>query len=141
PPRSGTDAARSADVRRGSVDQAARAQVGQDLLRGLLDALLRGVHADLGARRGLVRVGDAGEVLDDPLAGLLVETLGVALLDDLERAVDEDLDERGLAARADLVADRRVRRDRRGDRDDAVARQHVRDVADAADVGVAVLLG
>ena len=46
----------------------------------------RGVEAELGVRRLLVRVGDAGEVLD--LAGerLLVEALRVALGADLERA-------------------------------------------------------
>ena len=42
---------------------------------------------------------------------------------------------------AHLVAKRPIRRDRRGDGDDAVAGQHLRHPADAADVGVAVLFG
>ena len=43
--------------------------------------------------------------------------------------------------RAHLVADLAVGRDRGRDRDDAVAREQIADVADAADVGVAVFLG
>ena len=52
-----------------------------------------GVQHELGGRGGLVGVVDAGEAGE--LAGprLLVEALGVALLAQLERGVDEHLDE------------------------------------------------
>jgi len=57
---------------------------------------------DLRALRRLVRRRDAREVLDLPRARLLVEPLRVALLGDLDRDVDVDLDEGdGLVALGD----------------------------------------
>src|SRR5262245_15312491 len=111
----------------------------QDLGRALRDGLLVRVAGDLGPERRLVRVADAGELLDLAGARLLVEALHVALLADGERRVDEHFDEtRGVLA--DLVADLAVRADRRADRDAAVLGERVRDPADAADVRVAVRL-
>lgn len=52
-----------------------------------------GLDGDFGLGGLLVGSGDAGKLLDLTGAGLLVETLGVALLGDLERHVDIDLDE------------------------------------------------
>jgi hypothetical protein len=55
-----------------------------------------GLDVQLGPLRRLIGARDAGEVLD--LAGLrlLVEALGIALDTDLDRRVDEDLDEFAL---------------------------------------------
>src|SRR5262249_44562979 len=65
--------------------------------------------------------------------------LHVARLERVEVALGVDLEE-AADLLALLVAHLPIRRDGRGDRDDAVAREELRDVADAADVGVAVLL-
>ena len=94
---------------------------------------------DLGALGRLVRVVDAGEVLD--LAGerLLVEPLRVALGERRDRA-SQNTSTKCSIWRALLVADRAVRADRRGHRAGARAGDELGDVADAADVGVAVLL-
>ena len=64
-----------------------------DQLGRVFRAHCRGVDADFGILRPLVRAVDAGEVLE--LAGprLLVEALHIAALGDLERGVDEDFDE------------------------------------------------
>jgi hypothetical protein len=51
------------------------------------------VDPDLRVLRRLVRVGDAGELLDDPGPRLGVEPLPVALLADLQRRGDVDLQE------------------------------------------------
>lgn len=47
-----------------------------------------GVDVQLGVGWCLVRVRDAGEVLDDAFTGLLVESLGVSLLTNFERSTD-----------------------------------------------------
>ena len=94
----------------------------------------------LGLGRRLVRRGDAGELLDLAGARLLVEPLHVALLADLDRAVDEDLDEVArLHDRAHLIAVGAVRRDEGRQRHDAGVGEELRDLADAADVLGAVL--
>src|SRR5882672_289735 len=129
------------DLGGGALGQeAALLEVVEDRLGRLLDRLLAGVHGHLGIERVLVRVADARELLDDAGAGLLVETLGVALLDHFERRLDVHLDERGAGLLAHFVADVAVGRDRGRDRDHAIAREHVGDETDAADVGVAVFL-
>lgn len=66
--------------------------VGNDL-DGLLNAGLLAVDVDLGLLGSLVRRADASELLDLARAGLLVKTLGVALLSLLNGNVNEDLDE------------------------------------------------
>ena len=62
---------------------------------------------------------------------LLVKTLGVALLDDAEGRVDEDLDERQPRLLVQLARDRAVRavrRDERGQGDAARVREELRDL-------------
>lgn len=66
--------------------------VGNDL-DGLLNAGLLAVDVDLRLLGSLVRRADASELLDLAGTGLLVETLGVALLSLLDGDVDENLDE------------------------------------------------
>lgn len=64
-----------------------------DLDRSLNINLVR-LNRDLGLVRSLVRRRDARELLDLSSTSLLVEALGVPSLNDRERSVDEDLDER-----------------------------------------------
>ena len=74
---------------------------------------------------------------------LLVEALHVARGQRLDRGVRVDLDERhavALGGLADLVAGVGVGRNRGADRDGTVSREQACDEADAADVGVAILL-
>src|SRR5262245_31763617 len=80
--------------RRPSAHEPAPGEVREDLLRRLLDALLAGVDRDLGRLGRLVGVADPGEVLDQARPRFLVETFRVARLEDVERRLDVDLDER-----------------------------------------------
>lgn len=59
----------------------------------LLDSVLGSLDGDLRVQGRLIGGGDASELLDLASAGLLVETLGITLLGDLEGHVDVDLDE------------------------------------------------
>src|SRR5512140_1434195 len=98
-------------------------------------ALADGRQHDVRALRGLVRVVDAGEALQLPLARLSPEPLHVARLAKLGGRVDEDLEEPVAAHhRAHLGARGAVRADRRADRDAAVAHDLRGHPADAADV-------
>ena len=75
--------------------------------------------------------------LDLARARLLVEALRIALLDDAEGRVDEDLDERQPRLLVQLARDRAVcavRRDERGEGDAARVREELRDLA-CADAG------
>ena len=94
-----------------------------------------GADDDLGVLGGLVGGGDAGELLDLAGAGLLVEALGVALLDNGEGRVDKDLDEREARLFVELTRDCAVctvGRDERGERDTARVREELGDLATAA---------
>ena len=118
------------------------ASLPSDELRALLRLVRLGVEHELGARGRLVRVADAGELLD--LAGerLRVEALGVAARALVDRGVDEDLDERRvlLGHLPGLLPRLLVGRDRRDDHRGAGAREARGDPADPLDVGVPVLL-
>src|SRR5437868_3733450 len=96
------------------------------------------VDHQLRRERLLVGIRDARELGD--LAGQRagVQSLGVSAHARLERGLHVHLDERTDLA-AHFVAHRAVRGDRRADHDHAVARQQLRHVADATDVGIAVL--
>lgn len=93
----------------------------------LLDGVLVGLDCDFRAGGLLVGCGYAGKVLDLAGAGLFVQTLGVALLGDLEGHVDVDLDKgdglvgaagwHGGVQSAGRVAVGAVRRDEGGDGD------------------------
>ena len=103
-----------------------------DRLRPAVDDHVRGVGR-------LVRIGDTGEVID--LAGqrFLVQTLDVALGEHVDRAAHVDLD-KATDPPAHFSPRVRVRRDRCGDGDDAVAGQQLGNEPDATDVDVAVFL-
>ena len=138
------DAHRSGPTSLATVSEAelARACAMHD---GAADSLGRaafGVEPELGARRLLVGIGDAGELGDLAGVRLRVEALRVAALALLERGRDVDLDERRvlLGQRARLLPRLLVRRDRGDDDDGAGAREPRGDPADPLDVRVAVLL-
>lgn len=83
----------AADTSATLLQQTLLLQVVGDDLDGLLDAGLLAVDVDLSLLRSLVRRADTSELLDLARAGLLVQTLGVALLSLLDGDVNEDLDE------------------------------------------------
>src|SRR5262245_11331909 len=89
--------------------------------------------------RGLVGIGDTGEMRD--LAGqrLLVESLDVSLGQNFDRALDVDFHEVGNA-RAHFVTYVAVGGNGGRDGDHTVAGEHFAHPSDAADVDVAVLL-
>ena len=90
-----------------------------------------------GLLRHLVRRADAREVLQLARAGARVEALRVALLGDLDRRVDVDLQERQPGRVVQLARERAVvvrGGDERGDRDHPGVGHHPREVRDAADV-------
>src|SRR3954454_21696256 len=88
-------------------DQRARLQE----LQHAVDEHVRrlGPHHELRRVRRLVRVVDARHALDLAAPRLRVEPLRVALLAQLERRVDEDLDERQPRALVDLARESAVR--------------------------------
>src|SRR5260370_893127 len=88
----------------------------------------------------LVWTGHAGEVGDVAGERFAVQALDVALGQGVDGAAHVDLDETGRL-RPHLVADLAIRRDGGRDRHAATADDEPRHVADAPDVGVAVLLG
>lgn len=104
---------------------------------------------NLGLQRRLIRGTDTGELLNDTLASLLVQTLGVALLSDFDRNINVDLNERQtrfLTGSRDLmqlarsVTVRSVRGDERSNSDSRAISEQLRDLSDTTDVLVAVLL-
>src|SRR6188474_2458202 len=93
---------------------AAALEVAEDLRDALLDGLLAGLERQLGLERGLVGGRDAGELRNLAGPGLRREALRVAPLADVDRAVDQHLDEVTLRhERAHLVAIGTIGRDER----------------------------
>lgn len=131
-----------------SLYEAVLAEVGCDSADGLGHVAFVGFDVNLGTFWGLVWRGDAGEVcteeanerdvlcrvmdvvtFDLSCTGLLVETLGVALLDDVEGRVDKDLDEAQPGLFVELTGDGAVcavRRDERCQRDACGVREELR---------------
>src|SRR5215469_7310982 len=95
---------------------------------------------EFGAKRLLVRIRDSGKIADFTLQGFAVETFDVTFDQSIERAFDINLEEAVMLAPY-LVTDFTIRRDRRRNRDHAVAREQFTDIANPANVGVTVLLG
>lgn len=121
-----------------------------NLRNAFLDSILVSLDCDLGVQRLLIRCRDASKLLDLASAGLFVEALGVALLRNLEGHVDKDFDKGdGLVAAlvgldvqlARKIAVGAVGRDEGGDGDGGRVGKELGDLADAADVLVAVGLG
>src|SRR5210317_1150441 len=111
-------------------------------MRGEIGRDTDGVDIHLGALRRLVRIRDTGELLD--LTGTCqgIEALTIALLADLQRRGDVNLDEatHGLDQVANVAPGRGVRCDRRTDGDAAVLRDLAGDKTNTLDVEVAVFL-
>ena len=103
----------------------------------------RRVQNEIGVGRLLVRVGNPGEVVDNTGPGLGVQALPVPRLAYLDRR--RHVDQQEVAGLADHPPDpgprRRVRSDRRADRDPAVPGDLGGDVADPGNVQVAVARG
>lgn len=110
-----------------------------------------GLDDDLGLVGGLVGAADAGELLDLAGAGLLVEALGVAPLGDLEGHINIDLHKRkrlfiavlgrgGVQVAGELAVGAEGG-DEGGDGDGGRVGEELGDLADAADVLLAVGLG
>lgn len=122
-------------------------QVLNDLLNSIDNGEVNVLDVHLGVGRSLVGSGDTSELLDDTLTSLLVETLGVTLLSDLNGNIDVDLDERQtglLTGGGDLVqltgtvTVLLVGGDEGGDGDGVGVGEQLGDLTDAADVLVAV---
>src|SRR5919107_86298 len=111
-----------------------------DLAGALFGLLLVGLEDEVGGGGWLVGIGYSGELLDLPGKSLLVEALDVPLGTNLERSIDEDLDEVDDPA-PHLVACLFVGRDGADDHTNPVAREQVRHEADPQDVYVAVVPG
>src|SRR5690606_10570219 len=125
------------------ADQAERLELEQHLVRAMVGIDGLGVELEFRLVRSLVRIGYAGELLDLALARQLVETLAVAPLALLQAGRDVHLDEGAvlLDHLAHGAPGCGVGRDRRAERDTAILGDLGRDVADPANVDVAVLLG
>ena len=115
-------------------------EVGHEALEAGVLRVHPGAQGDLRGLRGFVGVGDAREVGDLPGHGLAVEPLGVALFQDLQGAVAEDLDVVGKELPVQGPG-RLVRGDGRHHADDVVLVQEVGDEPDPANVDVPVRLG
>jgi len=112
-------------------------EVLDDLLDSACYVALVRPNVDLGAFRCFVRGGDAGEVLDLAGAGLLVEALGIALLDNAKGRIDKDLDESEVRLLVELACDLaigNVGRDERGHGDARSIGEQLRHLPDASDV-------
>src|SRR5208283_1887107 len=124
-------------------DETLALEVQKDGLRRFLGAQLDGVNHDFGIGGRLVRIRDASEFLDDAGASLGVQAFAVALFTDFERssAVHQYKAADRLNQLPDVLAGRLIRSDGSANRDSAVFGDFRSDVADAANVDVAVLLG
>src|SRR5581483_7640005 len=118
-------------------DEAAAFELAPDFAGAFLDRFGIRTNHDIGRKRGLIGIRDAGKLPDFPGDGLLVQTFHIALGEHFERSVDEHLDEIRNPA-LHLLAGGAVRRNGGDHGDDAVAGEELRDKTDTADVGVAV---
>src|SRR5205807_9149024 len=125
-----------------SADVALSLEVEDGLLGGLFGRRLGGVDRHVSVRRMLVRVGDAGELLQRAGTRLGIQALAVACLAHLEGRdqMHEDEPPAGLNHGPGILAGGIVGRDRGANRDAAVLGDLGRYEADAAYVDVAVLL-
>lgn len=99
---------------------------------------------NLGVHRRFIRRINSRESLNHARARLLVQSLGITLLRDLNRDVDVDLNEWDASLVVELASGSAVGdvgRDEGSDRDAARVCEKLRDFANAADVFVAVCFG
>src|SRR5713101_227394 len=125
------------------ADKALALEVQNDGLRRFLGAQLGGVNYDFGIGWRLIRIRDAGEFLDDAGASLGVQAFTVALFTHFDRGgcVNQNKPAERFNHLSHRFASRLIRSDRSADRDAAVLRDLGSNIANAADVDVAMLLG
>jgi hypothetical protein len=110
---------------------------------GLLNVQGSGIDVDFRVFGGLVRVRNAGEVLDDTLSGLLIKTLHVAGFADFEGSANVDFSEVETSILVDLTGEVSARRvgGNEGNKDDLAGhREQLGDLGNAADVLGSVLV-
>src|SRR5574341_211662 len=112
-------------------------QRNNDLAGAVVRGLLIRLDHDLRAQRRLVRIVHAGEVLDLPREGLLVQPLDVPLRADFDRALDEDFDEPADRFPG-LLPCRAVGGNRCSNRGHAVSREKLADERDPFDIGIPI---
>src|SRR5712692_2244450 len=124
-------------------DKALLFKVKNNFLSGLLRRQVGGVDHHFRVRWSFVGVGNTSEFLDDSRPRLGIESLTVALLTDLQRGCDVNQDEaaEGLNDLTHRLADRIIGSDGGADGDAAVLGNLRGDIADAANIDVAMLLG
>lgn len=113
-------------------------QAGEDDVCTLLNRFSTAIDHDLRMKRFFVRVGHAGKLLNLTGEGFLIEPFHVAGDKGVQRAFNVHF-HKVANALAHFVADRAIRGNCGGNGDGSVAGQEMRDIADTADVGIAVL--
>src|SRR5690625_3044624 len=123
-------------------DQPERFEFEQHLMRAMIRIHRFGVEPELRLFGCLVGVRDPGELLDLALARELVEPLAVAPLAFLQAGRDMDFDEGAMCLDhlAHCRPRRRIGSDRGAERNTAILGDLARDIADPADIDVAMLL-
>src|SRR6266436_4887769 len=118
-------------------------QVQDDLLSSLFWREFRGVDHNFGFGRGLIRVGNSGELLDDARTCLGIKPLAIALLASFDWScnVHENESAEGLNQFAYLLTYGVIGRDRCANRNATVLGNLRGDVSDPPDVDVAMFLG
>src|SRR5882762_991825 len=124
------------------ADKALALEVQNNGLRRFLGAQLGRVNHDFGIGWRLVRIRDAGEFLDYTGASLRVQAFTVALFTHFDRCgcVNQNKPAERFNHLPHRFASRLIRSDRGADRDTAVLGDLGSNIANAADVDVAVLL-
>src|SRR5215471_7880448 len=117
-------------------------QVQNNLLSCLLWRQLTRVYSDFGVGRFFVRIRYSCKFLQDTGAGFGVQTFSVALLADFHwcRKVHQNKAAKWVNQRPHVLASGIVGRDRRADGDTAVLSNFRGDIANTANVDVAVFL-
>lgn len=116
-------------------------QIVKNSLGAFVDTKLVGVDLDLRIGRGLIRIVNTREVLNNSLTGLLVQTLRIALLSHLERDIDMNLDEWDAGLFVDLasvLAIGDIGGDKSGSSDDTNVTHKFGNLRDTTDVLLAI---
>src|SRR5437868_8662986 len=125
------------------TDEAFPLQVKNNLLGCFLGGQLGRVDGHFSVGWSLIRIGNAGELLDDSCSSFGVQPLAIALLAGFDRGCDMDEDEATVRLNhvPDLFADGIVRSNRCTDGDSPILGNLRGNITDAADINIAVFLG
>lgn len=133
----------------GSRQVSLRIKVLNNLLNGINNRQVHILNVNLGLLRSLIRSRDTSEILNNTSTSLLVQSLGITLLSNLNGHINVDLDERqaglltrggGLVQSAGGVTVLLVGGDERGNSDRGGVSEELSNLSDTADVLVAVCL-